>query len=92
MRSRARWCVELELPWLLVIRDIGPWDQHSSVTNDAENVVYDLIHNDGLLKPGMRLWYYDSEGQLDELVVVGGLFCGFGPVTLDDKMLAGLLK
>lgn len=51
----------------LVIRDVGPWDQYPSVTNGAEEVVQDL-NSRGLLAPGRRLFYYDSEGALDELV------------------------
>jgi hypothetical protein len=27
----------------LVIRDVGPWDQHKTVTNDAEWVVRNLF-------------------------------------------------
>jgi len=60
----------------LVIRDIGPWDQHPSVTNDAEAVVQDLKLR---LPPGRRLFYYDSEGQRDEIVIEDGCFAGFAP-------------
>lgn len=61
----------------VIIRDIGHTD-HKTVTNDAENVVADLV-NDGKLLPGMRLYYYDSEGQLDEIKVKDGRFAGFAP-------------
>lgn len=63
---------------VLVIKDIGPWDQHLSVTNDAENVVKCLVKK-GMLPPGRKLLYYDSSGQLDELVVKSGKFAGFRP-------------
>lgn len=59
----------------MIIRDLGPWDQFLTVTNAAEVVVIELSDQ---LK-GRRLFYYDSDGALDELVVVNGLFAGFGP-------------
>ena len=62
----------------LVIRDIGPWDRDLSVTNDAENVVARLAA-DGRLPKGRRLFYYDSDGQLDELVHDNGKFTRFAP-------------
>ena len=63
----------------LVIRDLGPWDQHPSVTNDAEGVVAEL-HLRGLLPADRRLLYYDSEGQLDEILLdAAGCFAGFAP-------------
>lgn len=60
----------------LVIRDLGPWDRHPSVTNAAEEVVVRLVES-GELHGGQRLFYYDSEGDLDEIVVRAGQFAGF---------------
>ena len=60
----------------LVIRDIGPWDKHMTITNDAENVVKHLLQT-GVLQPVQRLLYYDSEGYLDEIVHDGEKFVGF---------------
>lgn len=65
-------------PTRLVIRDLGPWEKHLTVTNDVESVVQKLVAQ-GLLKPGMQLLYYDSEGELDEIKVVDGKFAGFAP-------------
>lgn len=63
----------------LIIRDLGPWDQHPSVTNDAEQVVKDL-HRQGYLPSYTTLRYYDSEGRLDQLLHDGqGHFTGFAP-------------
>jgi len=62
----------------LIIRDIGPWDRHPTVTNGAEAVVRDLASS-GYLPEGRRLLYYDSEGQLYELRVEHGRFAGFAP-------------
>ena len=61
---------------ILVIRDIGPWDVHFTITNDVENVV-EALHSAGQLPRGRRLWYYDSEGCLDELLVKNGRYAGF---------------
>ena len=62
----------------LVIRDVGPWGRHFTVTNDVENVVKRLA-KEGHLPPARRLFYYDSEGQFDEILVLGGEFVGFKP-------------
>lgn len=63
------------VPGHLTIRDLGPWDRFPSVTNDAENVVAELRMK---LKAGQRLFYYDSEGRLDEIVIdERGNFAGF---------------
>ncbi|CAK9251228.1 unnamed protein product [Sphagnum jensenii] len=68
---------------VLVIRDLGPWDQHPTVTNDAEGVVAKLIES-GYLSPSQRLHYYDSAGQLDELLVENGKFAGFNHLPKKD--------
>lgn len=60
----------------LVIKDVGR--DARSVTNDAENVVTDLVKQ-GHLPKGRRLLYYDSMGQLDEIKVQDGKFAGFAP-------------
>jgi len=74
-RARARYEVVSDCPDRLVIRDLGPWDLHPTVTNDAENVVSELVARLGK----RRLFYHDSEGVLDELRVVDGRFAGFAP-------------
>jgi len=61
---------------LVVIEDVGPWDTCLSVTNDAEGVVEALVEC-GTLKDGQRLLYYDTDGELDELLVKDGQFAGF---------------
>ena len=59
----------------LVIRDVVHWDEHPTVTNAAEAVVERLAPH----LNGRRLFYYDSEGRLDELLVKDGRFAGFAP-------------
>jgi hypothetical protein len=60
----------------VLIKDIGPWNKHPSVTNDAENVVAELVP----MLRGRRLEYIDSEGQRDQLLVKDGQFAGYAPV------------
>lgn len=69
-----------------VIRDVGPWDSFPTVTNDAEWVVEQLAPE----LEGRRLFYYDSDGELDELVIVDGRFSGYapGPFTPAGRVLA----
>jgi hypothetical protein len=64
------------VPDALVIRDIGPWETFQSVTNAAEEVVEELVKA-GKLPNGRRLLYYDSDNQLDEIVMENGQFKGF---------------
>ena len=63
----------------VVIRDEGPHDVFPTVTNDVEWVVQQL-RLDGALPPGKRLFYYDSESELDEIVLTpAGEFNRFAP-------------
>jgi len=62
-----------EGPQSLIIRDIGPWDKHRTVTNGAEQVVEQL--RDRIT--GKTLLYYDSNGDLGRINVENGKFTGF---------------
>ena len=78
MKLLARYMVSLDKPEKpLIITDIGG-PRCMTVTNNAEAVVEDLVSR-GKLPPGRRLMYYDSEGELDEIVVHDGAFAGFKP-------------
>lgn len=72
-RKRSKWAPYLATPDYIVIRDLGPWDRYTTVTNDAENVVAELAPE---LK-GRRLYYFDSDGRLDQIVIKDGRFAGF---------------
>lgn len=48
-----------------------------TVTNDAERVVEELQKIPTVA--GKRILYYDTEGQLDELLHRDGKFAGFAP-------------
>jgi hypothetical protein len=67
----------------LVIRDVGPWDVCLTVTNDIENVI-DELQLQGLLPPGRRLIYCDSQGELTEALMENGKFVGFGLVRNEE--------
>jgi hypothetical protein len=71
--NRANYMVVKETTDFILIRDLGPWDKHGTVTNDAERVVADLAPR----LEGRRLLYYDSEDELDEILVENGQFAGF---------------
>ena len=60
----------------VVIRDLGPWDKYMTVTNAAEEVVNELVAVRTLIQ-GDRLFYFDSSGELDEIVIERLRFAGF---------------
>jgi len=72
--SRARYQIVIEGSASITIQDVGG-HRDLTVTNDAEAVVKELIPR----LAGRRLFYYDSEGQMDELLVKDGRFAGFAP-------------
>lgn len=80
--SHAKWSIISDEPGLpLVIQDQGPWIHRKTITNDAEWVVA-MLWDEKKLVPGRRLFYFDSERVLDELLVVGtGRFGGFKPLS-----------
>ena len=61
---------------IVCIRDIGPWERHLTVTNDAERVVRKLVE-DRILPEGWRLYYFDSDSNLDEILIKNGKFYDF---------------
>lgn len=80
MIRHAQFEVTESFPDRLIIRDLGPWSQYPTVTNDAAFVVeYAVAH---MNLNGRRLLYIDSEQNTDELVVRGGKFAGFRPVSV----------
>lgn len=61
----------------VLLRDVGPWDRYKTITNDAENVLAFWTNNAAWM--GRDLFYYDSEGELTEIVYnhETGAFMGF---------------
>jgi hypothetical protein len=77
--NHAHYAITSDRPDLpLVIRDLGPWDQYPTITNDAEHVVETLV-KEGELSHSRRLLYYDSDNNLDEIVIRDGKFSHFKP-------------
>lgn len=75
--GNATWIIVENADDALTIRDeCKPWNM--SITNDAENVVKALF-SQGLITNEKRLYYYDSAGDLDELVHKDGKFVTFAP-------------
>lgn len=72
---KANWIMVNQTSEVVLIQDVGPWDRHPTVTNDAEGVVAEIAPS----LNGRRLEYIDSDGQRDELVVKDGKFAGFRP-------------
>lgn len=60
-------------PEALIIEDVGPWDEYPTITNDVEGAVMRVADILG----ERRLFYYDSEGELDEILVEHGHFVAF---------------
>jgi len=57
----------------LILQDNGPWSDFPTITNDAENIVKML----GVRLNGRRLYYFDSDGEIGELLIKDGVFAGF---------------
>lgn len=71
--SGANYDIITDAPDYLLIQDIGPWDQYKTITNTAETVVEELADKLG----DRKLYYVDSEGITDQLLVLDGKFNGF---------------
>jgi hypothetical protein len=59
----------------VILRDVGPWTEYPTVTNDAEWVVEQVAP----MLSGRQLLYFDSMNSLSELRVRNGKFAGFAP-------------
>lgn len=73
MPSKANYVVIEDEDSYLVIDDIGPWSNFQTVTNAAEEVIKELLPR----LNGRRLYYYDSDDEISELMIEAGGFAGF---------------
>lgn len=64
-------------PYAVVLRDENKGG--TTITNDAEAVIAHL-YDQGWLRHGVPCLYWDTDGQLDELVHRDERFVGFAPV------------
>lgn len=74
--ANARYQIVNQNDKSVTIRDLGPWNMYPTVTNLAEEVVAELFEQK-VLTPFKRLFYFDSEGELDEITHKNGRFTGF---------------
>ncbi len=76
MKSRSDYNItDFEPGVSITIEDL---DGPVSVTNDAENVVRDLLMQYG----NIRIFYYDTMGNRDELCHSNGKFTHFAPARI----------
>ena len=73
---KANYSIVQDMPEYLLILDEGPWDHFLTVTNAVERVISELLES-GQLKAGQKLYYIDSFGDTDEIVVEDGKFLRF---------------
>lgn len=66
----------------IVLKDMGPWNRYMTITNAAEHVIEDMQRI--FIIGNRRIFYYDSEGELTELLVKDGRFAGFAPAKKSD--------
>ncbi len=57
----------------ITLRDLGPHDRFQTITNAAEWVVEQMVPR---LK-GRKLYYIDTDGNTDQLLIHAGKFAGF---------------
>jgi len=74
LTMQAEFTIEKETPEYVFIIDTGHTNT-KTVTNDAEAVVATLAREHAL--GDRRVFYRDSENQIDELLHTGGEFTGF---------------
>lgn len=82
--SRCKYTIVSSVGRSVVIRDVGQ-KADVTVTNDAEAVVEELFIR-GLLREGILLYYYDSDGKLARITHSGGLFTGFAVGPEDGRV------
>jgi len=73
-KYHAEFIIENETPEYIFIIDTGH-TYTKTVTNDAESVIETLHSEHGLGE--RRVFYQDSENQIDELLHTGATFTGF---------------
>lgn len=75
MPSKASWYLKGSSPGSVHIVDESNDTGSVSITNDAENVVREVVERYG----NKRIFYTDTMGNIDELVHENGEFTGFAP-------------
>ncbi|MCL2381313.1 MAG: hypothetical protein FWC64_06930 [Treponema sp.] len=87
MRAKIELLEHVQGEYILV-NDIGH-NQGRSVTNDAEYIIA-LLYSDYNINNTTRIFYKDSQGQIDEIHHCGRKFCGFSRGDKGFTMLGGV--
>lgn len=83
---RCRYLIETITAAAIVLRDVGHDEGRPTITGDVESVVERMRHAE--LLDGRRLYYFDSDGRLDEIVLDGdGQFHSFRPAPALEAIL-----
>lgn len=75
-KSRSDWALHGINAHQRVVFIVDRNTGRKSITNDAENVVYDV----NVAFPGWRIIYRDTQDRWDELVHTDGVFVSFKPL------------
>ena len=70
----ANYKIVLSFDDIVILRDLGPWDQHLTITNDAEGVLQRLKESGDLRR---FVLYVDSEGEVTGIKHEDGVFKEF---------------
>lgn len=71
--SKTNYVIHYETEQLIMLRDVGPWDQYQTITNAAEEVVEEMVDK----LNGRNLFYIDSEGDITEIIIENNKFKDF---------------
>ena len=74
--KRSNYVINSEDENQIVLKDLGPWDQYLTITNDAENIIEELSAE----QKEKIIYYFDSNSVLTELLVLDGKLKGFRDV------------
>ena len=74
MPSKANYSVIEDCNEHVILSDVGPWSNFPTITNDADAVVKEWV----LRLNGRRLYYFDSDNEIAELLIRDNKFAGFG--------------
>lgn len=72
-QAHAHFEITMDLKDRLILKDLGPWSAHPTITNDVEWVVAQVAERLG----DRILLYLDSNGDMDRILVERGRFAGF---------------
>jgi len=74
-KRAANYRVTNETDKFITLVDLGPHDEYKTITNAAEWVVAQMVDR---LK-GRKLYYFDTQGNIDQILIHDGKFAGFVP-------------